>query len=513
MLKSTLLMALVFVYITNLKAQLKDYNTVENFIFFTTKIDVGNNANANIDSIYYYKSEENNLKISYRIFNSNWNATGLPLEQYKECYDHENDTWEKFSKFTYEYHENQQLKSVDEYLWNETENDWILDMNNSYDDEGRLVQTYKISGNLTIAGNIDIYKYDEDGKLLSKTVKLRNQETESWTINREIVFEYENENIIEVNEYSYIFSLDPVLSYRHVFGYNESDQLIKYVCYEMSNEYEGDEVKRVDYEYDELDNNVSRTEVIYDYILFEYRNDKAYTLNYDENQRIINYQIEEWEIENEEWYLDFSEEFEYDENDLIISKTQSHWDAETQVCTLKHKNVKEFNDNNQLVRLYYQNYDFENEEWTDNAQDLYFYYDFLEVSDLQEWSASEEAWLSFEMDTTKFNENHEITYYAKYNLSDNDDMICTYKAEYFYRTTNAIEQLNNNNKLVIAPNIISDQLTINNCLNCNITIYNMHGAQIMKTKTESNTIDVRHLCKGLYLIQAENGYAGKFLKK
>ena len=81
--------------------------------------------------------------------------------------------------------------------------------------------------------------------------------------------------------------------------------------------------------------------------------------------------------------------------------------------------------------------------------------------------------------------------------------------------TNVSEKMLNNNEPVLYPNPVIDKLNVNSTEIVEISIHDITG-KLIKTKNNSNVIDVSDLNKGVYLIKIKlvnSSYTQKFIKK
>lgn len=79
--------------------------------------------------------------------------------------------------------------------------------------------------------------------------------------------------------------------------------------------------------------------------------------------------------------------------------------------------------------------------------------------------------------------------------------------------TNAVEELQEKESLLIYPTVATTILTVNKASGTLISIYNLIGNKVMETRLNETFIRIDKLTSGIYVIVAEDGTSTKFIKK
>lgn len=522
MITKAFVFSLVLLFTISSFAQITDYTSVENYTEIYEEIHFRAELLANLDSIYVYQNDYDDLFLANKTVNMRHNEYGKPLEHIYEIYDSELDSWIVTSKSIFEYYDDQSLKKIDIYNWDSENNDWIIDRNNTYDSNGNLIESFRISDIQygifpPIPGKKGIYVYNSNGDLDSKTFYMRDHETNTWKIGCEFQFEYAENNLIFINTKYYdpiTSEFSPENSSIDSLFYN-NNQIIEYKHFQFDEDQNLFESYHVAFEYFD-DGTVTQILKHWYTNINEWKNFRKTSIKYDENNRIVEYQFEDWDDESKDWYLNFIEQYEY-ENDNLLLTIQKHWNSELQDFQYMNRFGNEFNEYNLAERYFYQQWNYDLQEWIDASQFLYSYSENKdEICKLHQiWDENEEIWLNAQIDSNKYDEYNRLIEYAHFSFFENDAYWRETRREEYYFDNQIINNIKEQSNLTLLyPNPVSDFIFLNNNEYNFIEIYDINGKLCFRNKTSINDfINVSYLKQGSYILKTDTELTFKFIKQ
>ena len=190
------------------------------------------------------------------------------------------------------------------------------------------------------------FEFDDNGNVISSTLKDRSLGQESWRIDAKVIYEYnENYENIAKHEYEHAnkkghYTIDyqydergncivrtvsdavkNVLDMKTEYGYDAENNLISTLTYQWFGSWI--ERQKREYEYDMNKNRI--VDMHYKYLSWSqiWEEEQKVVYVYDDNNRIIGHSQFNWNIVMRDWNLDSKTEYSYDNSGNIVSINRS----------------------------------------------------------------------------------------------------------------------------------------------------------------------------------------------
>jgi Secretion system C-terminal sorting domain len=521
----SLFVALFICIIKFVEAQPFNPTAIDNYIHIKEELLFENELKQDLDSIYYYKGSLNQWYLNYRSKTIAADNNGRPLESTYEYYDANIETWIKKTKLDISYFNNTNIHKLNLFIWDSLDNSWILDRNNTYNENGKIIETYRISGrtafNTTfIPGYRKLYTYNDEGFILNIVEYMRNYETNSWDKIEETSTSYENQ-ILKKIEKSFLDqdSHDILPMSKFDFVYNENNKLIKKVHSHFNHEEEVWKENRVStfiYNEDSMIDSI--------YITFldtdnnEWFNSLAYSLKKDNSNRIIEQKIYEWDFNNNIWKPFDYELYEYC-NSVICTTTKKRWDIIESKFVNAVRFGDEYNDADKIIRHFDQHWNDNSQEWIDDIQYVYSYLNSIwqTLKIHQAWDTEINSWKNISIDSCKYDDyNRLISRNVSRHFYDEDTWNNDYKFDYYFKDIELQNKELQEAIYTIYPNPANNVIYIhkNRISMHEISIIDMNGKIIhhYPLKDEISTVNISYLKSGVYFIKSIRGNSKMLIK-
>ena len=382
------------------------------------------------------------------------------------------------------------------------------------------------AGNWTLNSK-ETTTYNSNRDILEKITYIKQQSTGAIIENLKESYTYNANNLL-TSFFAYSWDVVEntwILSSKKLYEYDSNGQMTKlssYIWDISTSSWTNGEKNTFVYD---VNGNVSETiNYLLDYSLNGWVPFVKCNKTYNTNGNLIEDYYYIWNVNTTAWINSSKSSYLYDNNNRVIETVNINWHNPSQTWINNDKTLQQYDANGNMI-------DYQAYMWSTNNQWDLGYYTKLIITyniDNQITEQIQEIWdnisttnLNF-IHNSKINLTYNIDGYLTngvLNLWDNTSNSWIYYDQryYYYSSPNgvAIEPTQNINAFQIYPNPAQNELHLKNIpLNTHLAVYDMYGRLCMTTTLQTETLDIRHLPKGIYNLKIADYQAGlKFVKE